>query len=165
MPAGYHKQVSPRATDPRRRWTLARVLDPYVTASVRSKGYGYHAAGAVTVVSATTEAVRASVRGTLVYDVEVLREGAGYIAVCNCPYYSDRADICKHIWATILAADAEGLLPPDGPEAWLDLGPAPARSKPGSGFSTASFSRRPTTAPRHCRVTPPGNSSTSSIAT
>jgi superfamily II DNA or RNA helicase len=121
MAAGYHKQVSPRATDPRRRWTLARVLDPYVTASVRSKGYGYYAAGAVTVVSATTEAVRASVRGTLPYDVEVLREGDGYIAVCTCPYYSDRADICKHIWATILAADAEGLLPPDGPEAWLDV--------------------------------------------
>lgn len=83
------------------------MLEPYVTGSVRAKGYSYHLTGTVTIASATTEAIRAAVRGTRTYDVQVAREDEGYTAVCDCPYYADRADICKHIWAVILAADAE----------------------------------------------------------
>ena len=29
---------------------------------------------------------------------------------CSCPYFSPTGDPCKHLWATILMADARGLL-------------------------------------------------------
>jgi superfamily II DNA or RNA helicase len=113
------------------------VLEPYVTSAIRAKGYSYFVTGTVTIVSATSEAVRAVVRGSRPYDVAVFREEDGYTAECDCPYYADRADICKHIWAVILAADAEGLLAPDGPGAWLDVGPAADHTQPlpGNGLS------------------------------
>ena len=118
--------MSPRASDPRRRWTLARVLAPYVTERTRAKGYSYFVTGTVTIINTTTELLTANVRGTRLYHVTVAREDAGFTAVCECPYFADRVDICKHIWATVLAADAEGLLPPEGPDAWLDVGAVPA---------------------------------------
>ena len=30
-------------------------------------------------------------------------------ASCTCPYYVDRVDICKHVWAALLAAEAQGV--------------------------------------------------------
>jgi superfamily II DNA or RNA helicase len=113
--------VSPRAPDPRRRWTLSHVLAPYVGERTRTKGYSYFVTGAVTILQGTSEMVTAEVRGTDIYEVSVVREDAGFVAGCECPFFLDRVDICKHIWATVLAADAEGLLPPDGPESWLDV--------------------------------------------
>ena len=113
--------MSPRATDPQRRWTLAQVLAPFVTERTRAKGYGYHMADAVTIVHASSDGVSADVRGTHTYAVELLREDEGFVASCECPYFVDRVDICKHIWALVLTADSEGLLPPDGPESWLDV--------------------------------------------
>ena len=47
---------------------------------------------------------------------------------CTCPYYDEHA-ICKHIWATILAADARG------------IGPRPARA----GSASCRWTRRTTT--------------------
>src|ERR1700689_1255439 len=29
---------------------------------------------------------------------------------CDCPYFSDQGQICKHLWAAILAADEQGYL-------------------------------------------------------
>ena len=113
--------MTPRATDPRRRWTLAQVLAPFVTERTRAKGYGYHMADAVTIVHAGSDGVSADVRGTHTYAVELMREDEGFVASCECPFFVDRVDICKHIWALVLTADSEGLLPPDGPESWLDV--------------------------------------------
>ena len=35
-------------------------------------------------------------------------------ASCDCPYFTDRAEICKHIWAAIIEADERALLAGDG---------------------------------------------------
>ena len=35
--------------------------------------------------------------------------GATLLASCTCPYFFDRIVICKHIWAGILAAEAQSL--------------------------------------------------------
>ena len=115
--------MSPRPTDPRRRWTLSRVLAPYVTERTRAKGYSYFVTGTVTIINSTTEVVTANVRGTRIYHVTIAREDAGYTGRCECPFFADREDICKHIWAAVLAADAQGLLPPESPDAWLDVDP------------------------------------------
>jgi superfamily II DNA or RNA helicase len=98
------------------------VLSPFVTERTRAKGYSYFVTGTVTIVGSTTEQVTANVRGTQLYHVMLAREDAGFTGTCECPFFEDRADICKHIWAVVLAADAEGLMPPDGPDAWLDVG-------------------------------------------
>jgi superfamily II DNA or RNA helicase len=113
--------VSPRETDPRRRWTLETVLARFVSERTRTKGYGYFAAGAVNILESDANRISAEVTGTDLYAVDIVREDEGIVARCECPFFLDRADICKHIWALVLAADAEGLLPPDSPDAWLDV--------------------------------------------
>jgi superfamily II DNA or RNA helicase len=113
--------VSPRASDPRRRWTLAHVLAPYVSERTRTKGYSYHVTGTVKILDATGETISAEVRGTDTYAVDIVREAEGFVSRCECPFFLDRHDVCKHIWAVVLTADAQGLLPPDGPDSWLDV--------------------------------------------
>ncbi|HJR57808.1 MAG TPA: DEAD/DEAH box helicase [Vicinamibacterales bacterium] len=125
--------MSPRPSDPRRRWTLARVLAPYVTERTRAKGYSYYVTGTVTIINSTTELLTANVRGTRIYHVTIAREDAGFTGLCECPFFADRSDICKHIWAVVLAADAQGLLPPDGPDAWLDVATDPGALASASG--------------------------------
>jgi superfamily II DNA or RNA helicase len=99
----------------------------------------------VTIVEGDAWHVAATVRGSLPYDVTLSREHDEIEAWCSCPYCEDYLDPCKHIWATLLAADAEGylrgdggqtvrqltLVPPDDmdidDEAWFDP-PRPSRS-------------------------------------
>ena len=113
--------MNSRVTDPRRRWTLAHVLTPSVAERTRTKGYSYYVNGTVTITTTTTSMVAADVRGTRVYHVNLTREDGGFIGSCECPFFADRQDVCKHIWALVLAADAQGLLPPESPDAWLDV--------------------------------------------
>ena len=42
--------------------------------------------------------------------LDFIRRGEIYFR-CTCPYHDDHLDICKHVWATFLAADREKLLP------------------------------------------------------
>ena len=136
--------MSSRVVDPRRRWTLARVLSPSVTERTRAKGYSYYVTGTVTITNTTTELVTARVRGTRLYHVVLAREDGGFVGSCECPFFVDRHDICKHIWAVVLAADAEGLLPPDGPDGFLDVA-AHVLEPAGSplGFAAGTTPRHP----------------------
>ena len=78
--------------------------------AVRSRGQSYFAKGRVVITGATAGEVAARVRGTAKYRVRLrLRNGRLHIA-CSCPYFTPMGDPCKHIWATILMADARGLL-------------------------------------------------------
>ena len=69
--------------------------------------------------SSTREArewmAHALVRGTRDYRVELVRDRNRFTGSCECPYYADRAEICKHIWAALLEAERRGLLAGDGP--------------------------------------------------
>jgi hypothetical protein len=51
--------------------------------------------------------VEARVRGSRDYSVTLDYDRGVLFAVCDCPYF-DSGEACKHIWATILAADARG---------------------------------------------------------
>jgi hypothetical protein len=52
--------------------------------------------------------VHARVRGSQTYDVE-LKFGDGILSVwCDWPHFVDNGVPCKHLWATILAAEAQG---------------------------------------------------------
>jgi len=80
---------------------------------VRSRGEEYFHAGRVELSILSDGFVTADVAGSGRYYYAVLLQwqpeaGARIVADCTCPYFEDRG-LCKHIWATILAADAEGL--------------------------------------------------------
>ena len=81
----------------------------------RAKGVSYFRAGAVIDITGGEWAAHAIVRGTRDYRVELVRDGNRFTGACECPWYSDRADVCKHIWAALLEAESRGLLAGDGP--------------------------------------------------
>ena len=58
--------------------------------------------------------ITATVRGTRRYTVHLHHVGGDeYEFDCTCPYFIEHNE-CKHIWATLLAAEAQGhLLGPD----------------------------------------------------
>jgi len=89
--------------------SLARNFSPSVPAKLRKRGEEYWHQGLVNLDSCTGLRVEAIVSGTEDYRVALTRDGQRVWATCTCPYSTDRGgEICKHVWATILAADEEG---------------------------------------------------------
>lgn len=86
--------------------SLLTALASQVTQTIRDRGREYYRAGAVTIDRATPTAVAATVEGTEDYEVDLLLEGRIVFASCSCPYTAEHGAVCKHIWATVIAADA-----------------------------------------------------------
>ena len=84
---------------------LAKVFSP----GVRQRGTALHASGCVTLLSGNQWEVLATVRGSRVYEVELSREKDGIHVDCECEFF-ESSTVCKHIWATILAADERSYL-------------------------------------------------------
>jgi superfamily II DNA or RNA helicase len=84
--------------------SLAVDLRSFVSTSIRERGSALYATGNVTVTAGDNEFVSADVRGSQLYDVTLRRERDKILAYCECPYFASDG-ICKHIWATVLAAD------------------------------------------------------------
>ena len=104
--------------------TLAEALAPDVADRTRVKGNRYFLGGAVRGIEGSDTDVVATVRGSEWYSVHLHRDGDAFTATCQCPYFQDRLDFCKHVWAVVLAADAEGLLlgdTPLTPDAYLEI--------------------------------------------
>ena len=99
--------------------TLAGALRSYVDAPSRTRGESYFRAGRVSVTITTSTSLNAAVRGTRRYEVTLSLEIDSLVATCTCPYFTDSFDPCKHVWATILAADEARVF--TVPQAlWLD---------------------------------------------
>jgi hypothetical protein len=81
----------------------SRFSDP-----VRSRGRAYFATGRVIIVAGDKQVVRAFVTGGERYEVSLRIEGRELLVACTCPYYDN--SLCKHIWATMLAAERKGHL-------------------------------------------------------
>jgi superfamily II DNA or RNA helicase len=112
---------------------LTRVLARDVPGGSRAKGREYFLQGAVTRIDGTAWSVDAVVHGSQTYAVTIRRKGLKFSAACTCPYFHDRFDICKHIWAVLIAAEHQRLLTGDGdvPErATLDPFDVDAESDP-----------------------------------
>jgi superfamily II DNA or RNA helicase len=92
--------------------TLTDALARDVPERTRVKGSRYFLGGRVTGIEGSGDHVTATVRGSgsQWYQVHLTRFGDEILASCGCPFFTDRNDFCKHIWAVILAADAEGFL-------------------------------------------------------
>lgn len=78
--------------------------------AVRSRGQSYFIKGRVSVMAARPGEVVAKVRGTSKYRVRLRMRGSKLLASCTCPYFSPQGEPCKHLWATLLMAEARGML-------------------------------------------------------
>src|SRR5829696_7770668 len=76
---------------------------------IRDRGLAYFRSGAVKILEHSDFYVRAQVEGTLDYFVELTLALNSLDVACTCPYFADGQD-CKHIWATMLAADSKNYL-------------------------------------------------------
>src|SRR5262245_47034131 len=88
---------------------LSEAFAQHVSRDCRIRGHEYFASGAVAHVRVDNGSIVATVVGSNAYDVTLTQQGSAVRATCTCPFFSDRLEICKHIWATILAAETRGL--------------------------------------------------------
>src|ERR1700730_10390561 len=78
-------------------------------AAVKKRGQSYYWQGLVRIRRGSDSEVEAQVRGSRRYDVDLDWADGSLSAWCDCPAFDSNGP-CKHIWATILAADAHGYL-------------------------------------------------------
>lgn len=76
--------------------------------AVRSRGRSYYNSGRVGITQGDDQEVIANVRGSEKYRVILSIEGKKLVVSCTCPYFDQ--EVCKHIWATLMEAEARGLL-------------------------------------------------------
>jgi hypothetical protein len=113
------------------------------------------------------EYLEATVEGGQPYSVYLSREKGAVRYACDCPHYTSTGSPCKHVWATLLAAEKDGYVDQWKTDRHLDLLPddddfddEPASpysrnpltallslmAKPGPGRSSGSRRKRGTTA-------------------
>jgi len=79
---------------------------------VRSRGQSYFVNNRVYIAeSANPDNITGKVKGTVTYRVKMKLKGNRLVASCSCPFFGENGSPCKHIWATMLAVDAYGLMP------------------------------------------------------
>jgi hypothetical protein len=82
---------------------------PQFNPRIRDRGLAYFRGGAVRFIDHSDFHVLAQVDGSLKYFVELTLTLRSLDVACTCPYFAEGED-CKHIWATILAADSKNYL-------------------------------------------------------
>jgi superfamily II DNA or RNA helicase len=90
--------------------TLTKWIASHVSQDTQERGRQYFRKGAVTIVEGDEQFVYATVQGGSLYDVTIERTKKAIKAWCTCPYCDDHFLPCKHIWATLLAAETKGYL-------------------------------------------------------
>jgi uncharacterized Zn finger protein len=88
--------------------SIPREAEAQFERSCKEKGHRYFLDGRVTINSIERNAITARVQGTRAYTVHLYLDPGDIDFDCNCPY--DWNWPCKHIWATLLQADTDGLL-------------------------------------------------------
>ena len=89
----------------------------------RDRGRQYYHRGVVRITSVDDRGILATVRGGEVYHVQLTQDAHGqFVHECSCPAWASYG-VCKHVWATLLAADAQRLLRFDGKPRTRSAGP------------------------------------------
>jgi superfamily II DNA or RNA helicase len=94
--------------------SLTSQFASYFESTIQRRGAAYFRAGRVRIDSSSASRIVATVKGSTRYAVNFERKGRNIDASCTCPYYD--VDLCKHIWAVILAAGKEPLFAGKGLE-------------------------------------------------
>ena len=84
---------------------LSRLFDGVI----RSRGLHYFQVQRVRILNGSSTAVEAVVRGSKSYEVTIEWDEGDLMFFCECAYYNSEGP-CKHLWATVLAADQKGYL-------------------------------------------------------
>ena len=95
------------------------------------RGDAYYAQGRVLDIRLMEDGViGALVRGNHIYNVFLDIEGEDVAVSCDCPWFEQEGEECKHIWAAIRAASAKGMLPERELHStpWDDDAPEPVRT-------------------------------------
>jgi SWIM zinc finger len=90
--------------------SLSTKLSRFFSSAIQKRGRSYFLSGVVRITQGTEHSVQATVRGSSSYLVNLSYDQQGLNISCTCPYFDDSLDPCKHLWATILAAEARGFL-------------------------------------------------------
>jgi superfamily II DNA or RNA helicase len=89
-----------------------RFLRNAISPRTLSRGDAYFAQGCVrSVERMAANVIVAEVEGSRLYCVELIIEEDDLVVCCDCPWFEQNAEECKHIWAAIRAASAKGMLP------------------------------------------------------
>lgn len=89
---------------------LVSILEDDFSASIRRRGDRYFQQRRVKIRVGSATELGAVVTGSEQYGVMLKWTGGELAVLCNCPYFIDHGENCKHLWATILAADEQGYL-------------------------------------------------------
>jgi superfamily II DNA or RNA helicase len=81
-----------------------------VSPRARTRGLDYFREGRAKVVSSDGESVEYAVRGTRRYAVVLSIEKDVLYCACTCPFFVDRQEVCKHVWAAILDCERSRVL-------------------------------------------------------
>src|SRR5579872_1145795 len=90
--------------------TLAQVFEGQFRGDIRFRGAAYLKAERVSITRVTPEHVFAVVQDGIDYQTQLTREGEELRMHCACASNERPGTVCKHLWATILAVDAGGLI-------------------------------------------------------
>ncbi len=103
------------------RASLSRKLAGDFSARVRERGQSYLSQGRVKILFGTDSVLEAQVEGSASYSVNFEWKEDTLFASCSCPYF-EGGESCKHLWAAILAAEANGYLsvPASDPDLYLE---------------------------------------------
>ncbi len=89
--------------------SLAVILADYFGHTALTRGESYYLQGRVVITRGTPAIVTSRVRGTRPYVVSLAYSGHVLKVQCECPYFAS-SGACKHIWATLLAAEGQTFL-------------------------------------------------------
>jgi hypothetical protein len=89
---------------------LTEKLFTQVNRIAQERGRSYFFNGSVKRIEGDARRVNAKVQGASVYDVKIMFEDDFLDVQCSCPFFDRELETCKHIWATLLAAERQGLL-------------------------------------------------------
>src|SRR5262249_30150939 len=89
---------------------LAEALARDVSERTRTRGNRYFLGGAVRALEGGGREVSAACGGSEWSRVRLSPVPVASLPSCQCPYFAKFQECCKHLWAVIMAADAEGLL-------------------------------------------------------
>ncbi len=92
------------------RLQLASIFAKEFSTSSRNRGDEYFRLHRVKIHAASSAELSALVQGSETYEVQLKLSGSKLAVSCSCPYFQDQGQVCKHLWAAILAADEQGHL-------------------------------------------------------
>ncbi|HEX4607641.1 MAG TPA: DEAD/DEAH box helicase [Urbifossiella sp.] len=87
---------------------LSLALSSHVSTKIRDRGRDLFRTGAVKLDSVGQSEVAATITDGERCEVDLVVEGRSVHAWCTCPYIDEYGAVCKHIWATVIAADLRG---------------------------------------------------------